>query len=163
MTAMNRWTKAQLRDELLAVLEGQLAVAERAHQASLEGATHEEAKPENNKDTRALEQSYLARGQAQRLMELKAAIAAIQLIPTGAQNQGSPCALGSIVQVEDEGQTQSYWIASTGGGTRLAQGSIQVLTPNSPLGRALVGCSLNDDCEVQVAGWTRTLTIVAIS
>ena len=59
---MNSWTKTQLRDELLAVLAAQLAVADRAHQASLEGATHEEAKPENNKDTRALEQSYLARG-----------------------------------------------------------------------------------------------------
>ena len=160
---MNSWTKTQLRDELLAVLGAQLAVADRAHQASLEGATHEEAKPENNKDTRALEQSYLARGQAQRLMELKEAMAAIQLIPTGDQNQGSPCALGSIVQVEDEGQTQSYWIASTGGGTRLAQGSIQVVTPKSPLGRALVGCSLDDDCEVQIAGSTRTLSIVAIS
>lgn len=160
---MNRWIKTQLRDELLAVLGAQLAVAERAHQTSIEGATHEEAKPENDKDTRALEQSYLARGQAQRLMELKEAIAAIQLIPTGAHNQGSPCALGSIVQIEDEGQTQSYWIASTGGGTRLAQGSIQVVTPKSPLGRALVGSSLDDDCEVPIAGSTRTLSIVAIS
>lgn len=159
---MNRWTKTQLRDELLAVLGAQLAVAERAHQASLEGATHEESKPENDKDTRALEQSYLARGQAQRLLELKEAIATIQLIPTGAQKPGSPCSIGSIVQVDDDGQKQSYWIASMGGGTRLAQGSIQVVTPKSPLGRALVGCSLDDDCEVQIAGSTRTLSIVAV-
>jgi transcription elongation GreA/GreB family factor len=160
---MNRWNKAQLRDELLAVLGAQLAVAERAHQSSLEGATHEEAKPENDKDTRALEQSYLARGQAQRLVELKEAIAAVQLIPIGIQDRDSRCALGSVVQVEDEGHTQSYWIASAGGGTRLAQGSIQVLTPQSPLGRALVGSSLDDDCEVQIAGSTRTLSIVAVS
>jgi transcription elongation GreA/GreB family factor len=160
---MIRWTKTQLRDELLAVLGAQVAVAERAHQASLEGATHEEAKPENDKDTRALEQSYLARGQAQRLMELKEAMTTIQLIPTGPHHQGSPCALGSIVQTEDEGQTQTYWIASTGGGTRLAQGSIQVVSPKSPLGRALVGSLLDDDCEVQIAGSTRTLSIVAIS
>ena len=41
-----------------------LASLQRAHRATVEGATHEEAKPENDKDTRALEQSYLARGQS---------------------------------------------------------------------------------------------------
>jgi len=42
-----------------------------AQRTVVEGATHEENKPENDKDTRALEQSYLARGQAQRVVELQ--------------------------------------------------------------------------------------------
>jgi hypothetical protein len=57
-------TKAQLKAELVTILEGTLAGLERAHADARAGATHEEAKPENDKDTRALEQSYLARGQA---------------------------------------------------------------------------------------------------
>ena len=159
---MNRWSKVELRDELLNLLRDQLAVAERAHNASLEGATHEEARPENEKDTRALEQSYLARGQAQRLVELKEAVALVQAMPTGAQTGDVRCSLGSVVEIDDDGKRQLYWIASTGGGAQLAKGSIQVLTPQSPLGRALIGCHVDDDCEINLGGRLRVLSIVAI-
>jgi len=159
---MSPWSKIELRDELLNLLKDQLAVAERAHNASLEGATHEEARPENEKDTRALEQSYLARGQALRLVELKEAIALVQTMPTGTPMGNIRCSLGSIVEVDDDGRTQLYWIASAGGGTQLAQGSIQVLTPQSPLGRALIGCNVGDDCEVKIAGRLRVLSIVTL-
>ena len=159
---MKPWSRVDLRDELLTRLKDQLAVAERSHNASLEGATHEEARPENEKDTRALEQSYLARGQAQRLVELKEAIALIQAMPTFAQTRELRCSVGSIVEVDDDGKRQVYWIASAGGGTELAQGSIQVLTPQSPLGRALIGCNVGDDCEVKIAGRLRVLSIVTL-
>jgi len=68
-------SKQALRDELARVLAADLDVRERAHRAAREGATHEEAKPENDKDTRALEQSYLARGEALRIEELRAGLA----------------------------------------------------------------------------------------
>lgn len=61
-----RVTPAQAKQDLIAALERTLELLERAHADAAEGATHEEAKPEDDKDTRALEQSYLARGQAQR-------------------------------------------------------------------------------------------------
>ena len=48
-----------------------LATMSAAQRAVVDGATHEENRPENDKDTRALEQSYLARGQAQRVVELQ--------------------------------------------------------------------------------------------
>jgi transcription elongation GreA/GreB family factor len=126
----------------------------------VEGATHEEAKPENDKDTRALEQSYLARGQAQRLIELRAAVALIQNLPVAIQTAAGCCALGSIVEVEADGRRQTYWIVSAAGGTLLADGSIQVLTPQSPLGRALLGCAVGDDCEVPMGGRLRAFSIV---
>jgi len=62
MSVMPAPTKPTLKAELLALLAADLDTLERAHRATTEGATHEEAKPENDKDTRALEQSYLARG-----------------------------------------------------------------------------------------------------
>ena len=68
-------TKAALKAELIAALTVALDTARRAHAAAIEGATHAEAKPENDKDTRGLEQSYLARGQAQRVAELEAGLA----------------------------------------------------------------------------------------
>ena len=73
--------KQSLRDELVGYLEASLKTLERAHQASREAATHEEAKPENDKDTRALEQSYVARGQAIRIEELRTNLAEVRTMP----------------------------------------------------------------------------------
>jgi transcription elongation GreA/GreB family factor len=160
---MKRWSKAQLRDELAARLKEQLALAERAHQGSVDGATHEEARPENEKDTRALEQSYLARGQAQRIVELKEAIAKIQAMSTLVHAVNEACSVGSVVQlVDDNDQAAVYFIAAAGGGTRLAGGAVQVVTPPSPLGRALMGCKLDDDVEITLAGRLRTLSVTAL-
>ncbi|HQP37789.1 MAG TPA: hypothetical protein PLI95_21545, partial [Polyangiaceae bacterium] len=70
-------SKSALKQELVSLLQRDLEVLQRAHRASQEGATHEEAKPENDKDTRALEQSYLARGQARRVDDLSSALSAV--------------------------------------------------------------------------------------
>ena len=67
-------SKESLKRDLVRLLAADLETLERAQQAAIEGATHEEAKPENDKDTRALEASYLARGQAMRLEELRAGL-----------------------------------------------------------------------------------------
>ena len=71
-------SKKNLNAELVAMLEGTLATLEAAHADARAGATHEQAKPENDKDTRALEQSYLARGQAMRIETLKAGLSALR-------------------------------------------------------------------------------------
>ena len=52
-------TKQALKTELAALLAADLETLEKAHRATREGVTHEDAKPENDKDTRALEQTYL--------------------------------------------------------------------------------------------------------
>ena len=41
-------------------VEGEIATMRKAALDAAEGATHAEAKPENDKDTRAIEASYLA-------------------------------------------------------------------------------------------------------
>ena len=62
--------KHRVREAVLEKLSEQLAHALHAAEGTRKDATHEEAKPENDKDTRALEQSYLARGQAMRAEEV---------------------------------------------------------------------------------------------
>ena len=79
MTALP--SKLALKNELVAQLEAQLATLERAYAASREAATHDEAKPENDKDTRALEQSYIARGQALRVEEMRACVVDVKALP----------------------------------------------------------------------------------
>jgi transcription elongation GreA/GreB family factor len=146
--------KAALKAELLALLHADLHTLERAHRATTEGATHEEAKPENDKDTRALEQSYLARGQAARIEELRASIAGV----TGLLLKD----LGALVTVDEDGEESTLLLAPGGGGARLADGTVQVVTPPSPLGRALLGKQAGDEAEVIVAGKTRTMQVVRV-
>mgnify|MGYP000918019993 FL=1 len=155
-------SKSALKQELVSLLQRDLEVLQRAHRASQEGATHEEAKPENDKDTRALEQSYLARGQARRVDDLSSALSAVQAMSLRPFRDDQPIAIGALVQVEEDDQERLFFIAPEGGGTALADGAVQVVTPRSPLGRALLGKRVGDVCSLSVASRTRELAVVGI-
>jgi len=154
--------KAALRAELVVLLAAQLRTAQAAHAAAIEGATHAEAKPENDKDTRGLEQSYLARGQAQRVAELEAAVAEVTALKLRAFAPGDPAAISAVVTVDEDGSEHRFFVVPHGGGSALA-GGIQVVTPSSPLGRALLGKKVDDEIEVKLPGKTRALVITQIA
>jgi transcription elongation GreA/GreB family factor len=153
-------SKVALRDQLVGVLAADLAVRERSHKATREAATHEEAKPENDKDTRALELTYLARGEAMRIEELRTAVAETQALPCERILEGQPARLGALVVTEEGGVETVFWIAPHGGGTKL--GAVQVVTPKSPLGQALIGKAAGDECEAMVAGRRRSIAILGV-
>jgi transcription elongation GreA/GreB family factor len=155
-------TKDALRTELVAQLAAQLATAQAAHAAAIEGATHAEAKPENDKDTRGLEQSYLARGQAQRVAELEAAVADTAKLTLRVFTERDPVAITAVVTVDEDGVEHRFFLVPHGGGNVLA-GDIQVVTPTSPLGRALLGKRIDDELEIVLPGKTRSLSITAIA
>jgi transcription elongation GreA/GreB family factor len=151
--------RAQCKQALLARAQAALETARAAHAAAMEGATHAEARPENDKDTRGLEQSYLARGLAARVAELEGALTAIALLAEAATARS---ALGALVTaVDDDGKAHRYFLAPWGGGEALP-GGVTVVTPSSPIGQALLGREPDDDVEIQRPGGARTLTITAI-
>jgi transcription elongation GreA/GreB family factor len=155
--------KQALKGELAQQMEDSLRSLERAHQAAREGATHEEAKPENDKDTRALEASYVARGQAIRIEELRTCLAEVRAMPLRPFATDQPIALGALVMVEENDQRFLIFLAPHGGGTSLSGGTVQVVTPKSPLGRALLGRRSGEDCEAQVGGRLRELSLVQVT
>lgn len=155
--------KIALKAELIEQLMLDLGTLERAQFAVQQAATHEEAKPENDKDTRALEQSYLARGQARRVLELRTALSRIEGMRLRAFSAGQPIALGALVVVEAGDQRQSIFLAPEGGGRRLLAGSVQVVTPESPLGRALLGKFVGDECTVRLGDRLQEKTIAELS
>lgn len=156
MTAVD---KIALRAELLAQLTEMLATARVAHASAVEGATHSEAKAENDKDTRGLEQSYIARGQAQRVADLEAAVVDVEKM------QLRPCtavAMSAVVTVEEDGDERRYFVAPHGGGNTLA-GDIHVVTLSSPIGKALLGKRADDEVELRLAGKARSLMVTRVS
>lgn len=154
--------KLALKEELMSALAADLETLERAHRASVEGATHEQAKPENDKDTRALEQSYLARGQAKRAGELREGLAAVRRMELRAFPADQPIDVGALVTAKEGQRTVQFWVALHGGGARLASGSVQVVTPKSPLGEAIIGKRVGEECEVLTRGTRREFELVGI-
>jgi transcription elongation GreA/GreB family factor len=154
-------TKAALHAELVARLTAALDSARAAHAATQQAATHEEARAENDKDTRGLEQSYLARGQAQRVEELAAELAAVQKMTLRAYGDDDAIAAGALVDATADGTRHCYFIAPGGAGEVLADG-VQVVTPRSPLGRALCGRLAGEEVEVPTPSGRRTLDITQI-
>jgi transcription elongation GreA/GreB family factor len=153
--------KAALRTELVAALEEALAAARAAHATAIEGATHPEAKAENDKDTRGLELSYLARGVAQRVADLEVAVADVTRLELRTFAAGAPIAMSALVTVDEDGEEQRFFVAPAGGGTMLS-GNVQVVTTSSPLGRVLLGKRVDDDVELDLGKKKRAFVISAI-
>jgi hypothetical protein len=166
---MQRPRKDALKRELLERLGADLAAREESHRFAAQAATHEEAKPENDKDTRALEQSYFARGEAMRAQELRAAVAAVQAMSTRPWGPEEPIAIGAVVCTEEspasggEAARIVAWLAPYGGGTRLDGGTVHVVTPKSQLGLALIGRRVGEETEFVAGGKLRPLTILSVA
>lgn len=158
--------KSALLTQLTQQLEVALSVAIAAQQTTMAGATHEESKPENDKDTRALESSYLARGQARRVEELTEALSVVQaLVPRRFGAEGA-IASTALVQLENEaGQVDTLWLLPAAGGLELSVdgGRVKTITTHSPLGKALIGARLGDGIELTVPGGTREYVVGAVA
>jgi transcription elongation GreA/GreB family factor len=150
--------KQALKQELVDKLAAALEAARAAHAVAVDGTINPEARAENSKDTRGLEQSYLARGQAQRVAELEAAVSEATAL---ALRSSATIASSSLVTVDEDGTERRFFIAPHGGGSELS-GGVQVVTPSSPLGGALLGRRVDDEVDVALPGGKRTFVIVAI-
>jgi transcription elongation GreA/GreB family factor len=150
-----------LRARVTADLEALTALQKQAQN----GAFHEETRAETDKDTQAIEASYVARGLAQRVEEMRIGVAQLGAMRLR-RFEDDPIAVGALVALEDdEGVRALYFLAPAGGGLRLpSQGTdIGIITPSSPLGRALIGKRVDDELELPTGGGLRALTIVAVS
>jgi transcription elongation GreA/GreB family factor len=149
-----------LRDSVGADLKAMSA----AQRVVVDGATHEENRPENDKDTRALEQSYLARGQAQRVVELQDALNLLKALELRAFSAHVPISLGALVALDDGADVVHYFIAPAGGGVRVTVGGteVRVVTPQSPIARALLGKREGDDLELRTPQGVRECSITSV-
>lgn len=160
-------TKSEVVNALRAELEHALEVIEASARDAHAAATHPDAKPENDKDTRSVESSYLAGAQAQRAMELSRAMETLASIPVSDDGPDGPVRALSLVTLEDEasGQTQRVLVSPAGAGVTLEtpDGKVQVVTTRSPIGAALMGQEVGAEVVVDLGGRKRTLSVVAVA
>jgi hypothetical protein len=156
--------KCRLHAELLSQLSREREALFASQKEAALGVVHEDNRAESDKDMRSTEASYLARGQALRVQALDDDIVKVSSMPVRSFSPEDPIALSALVSLESGATTSFIFLASAGGGTRLEDGArfVQVVTPASPMGRALLGAHLDDDVEVERGGVTQTLTIVAL-
>jgi len=81
--------------------------------------------------------------------------------------RGARIAVGSIVEVESEdGQGRTIFLAPVGAGVELVtpdgDGFLSVVTPLSPLGRAVLGRRVGDPVEVVIDGDAREWTVTYV-
>lgn len=145
--------KVTLREGILAQLRAALALQVNAAQLARDEAISEESRAENQYDTHSLEAGYLAEGQARQAGEIEESIKIISALPLPDFAPGSPVALGALVEIHDgHGDPAWYFLAPRAGGLELPwEGrTVLVVTPQSPLGRHLLGRLAGD--AVQLPG-----------
>jgi len=150
--------KQKLLELVIESLTNDLQVLIDASIAAKTAATDAEAKPENKYDTRGLEQSYLAAGQARRANELKESIEALKSFALQPMNSSASVDVGSIVHVVSEDDEESiYFIVPQRGGIRVKYQGVEVstLTPDSILGEKLLEKTPGDNFDLHVKNQAR--------
>jgi transcription elongation GreA/GreB family factor len=135
--------KSAVLEAILTRLDSELETLTRGARASFAAATDPDSKAENKYDTRTLEASYVARGQAQRVTEVQAArhgYASLQLTASDLVR------LGSLVEIEIAGRSDYYFLGPAEGGLEIIVDGTEILliTPASPLGARLMGKAAGD-------------------
>lgn len=98
----------------------------------------------------------LAAATRHRLEAAQAAWVAVADFKAAPLKKGERIGLGAIVEVEDGAAGKTLFLAPAGAGEELTgpggDGFLQVVTPGSPLGKALLGKKVGDVVEVMVQG-----------
>lgn len=145
--------KRDLLARIIAKLADELEQITNAALATHAEATDEENKAEDKYDTRGLEASYLAHGQSKAAEEAAQAVAQFQALPVRDFAPGEPISLGALVRLDGRGDSH-YFIGPRAGGTEVEAGgkSVLVITPQSPLGRQLMGRKQGDTLQLDLGG-----------
>jgi hypothetical protein len=135
----------KIRKELRLSLERVSQAARDAHAA----ATDPGSKAEGKYDTRSLEASYLAAGQARQVDELANALRIFESLEPAVFGPGDEIDAGALAEVEMAAGRQWFLLAPVGGGMEIShdEREITLLTPDSPLYRKLVGLRAGDSID----------------
>lgn len=157
--------KRKIIDSLIRELEVRLELLIRSAVEAREAATGDESKAENKYDTRGLEASYLAGAQAKRSEELTLEIFNLKKYQIREFHDQTPVGLTALVTALVNAEEERHFlILPYAGGTKLSVDNqdIFVITPESSVGKVLMGKSVGDAVEMKVKNKNVEYEIVTV-
>lgn len=156
--------KTAVRDEILVQLRAELALQTHAAHTARDEAISEESRAENKYDTHSQEAAYLAEGQARLAAEIGASILLYESLNLPESPPDSPVALGMLVALDRPSGRTWYFIGPRNGGleVRVDETDILVVTPQSPLGRELMGKRVGDTIRASNGKPAEAQTVSAV-
>ncbi len=156
--------KQEIIEKLIGKIETDLSVLLQSALAAHDAAVNVESKAEDKYDTRGLEASYLAGAQSKRAMELQSTLNHFRHIDIKIFNEKTKIASTALIELDEEGQKTWCLMMPSGGGLTAEQNgvTVQCITPQSPLGEALLGASVGDQINLFLRGKMRCLDIVSV-
>ena len=165
----SRMDKKQLVDQLVRQLEASARAALSSRDAAAAEARDGATPDEKREDARAAHQlASLGRAQQQRAKQALADVDRLLQFRPSAMAGSAAIAVGAIVEVEDagSGEGRTFFLAPVGAGITLTgpggDGHLSVVTPASPVGRAVLGRRHGDIVDVVVDGDPREWAITYV-
>ena len=157
--------KTEILQNFINSIETELAILKKSAKDTADYATDSENKPENKYDTRGLEASYLAGAQAVRVSEMQEVLMAFRHQFLQKKNKSEVVTIGALVEVSIQDKSNFLLIMPVGGGQSIKYGNqaIQVVTPASPLGNAIIRRSVGDFVTITTGSSVREYEIVSIN
>jgi endo-alpha-1,4-polygalactosaminidase (GH114 family) len=138
--------KSELLEKIRAVLRANLERLVRAASEAHAAATDPGSKAEGKYDTRSLEASYLAAGQARQVDDLAASLRTFEALNLPVFEPHHAIDAGALVETQLYNETSYFLLVPTAGGLDLLHEGRQItlLTPESPLYQRLLGLHVAD-------------------
>ena len=157
--------KTVLLKKIIARLNENLGLLDKAARTSRAEATHESSKAESKYDTRGLEAGYLASGQARQAREILESIKIYETLPLRDFGPADAVDLSALVELKVDGSGSYYFIGPKNGGLEIehAGEEIVVITPQSPLGENLMGRKAGQLWTAKLGGSTVKYQLVSVS
>ncbi|HEY0549400.1 MAG TPA: transcription elongation factor GreAB [Verrucomicrobiae bacterium] len=156
--------KRTLVEKIVAQLRGEAELYAKAARAAHAEATHESSKAENKYDTRGLEASYLAHGQAKQAAETAQAVHEFASLFPRHFKDGDAIDVGALVELKSKSHSAFYFVGPRAGGTEVVEDGkeILVITPQSPLGSQLIGQKQGAKIKLTIAGSNSEFRIASV-
>jgi len=141
--------KDRLLDAIRAELRARFDRLTRAAKDAHAAATDPGSKAESKYDTRSLEASYLAAGQARQLDDLARDLGLFDAVTLPDFGMEDPVDAGALVEADLHGESTWFLLAPAAGGLEITHDGLEItlLTPESALYQKLLGLRTGDQLD----------------
>lgn len=161
---MHSEDKRLILSSVIEQIDAEIATMTRIAKDAADAVSHEDNRAEGSKDMRSTEASYIARGQAERAVELERSRNRLSALELKTFGEKSGIEATALVHLLHQKQSGWYFLLPAGGGRRITHAGVTIhtITATSPLGSALLGLSVGDEAEVPTPGAPKLYEVVAV-